>query len=113
MGFPQVWQEYELAPLRALVEDEDMGSMEPGGEGPCVVEGMYAPPKLLWRSIVASMQGLRFGGGPPVGQDQFAQLPLPHLQPPGLCLHMLCVLFSSKALRMHLIVHETPLVGRS
>ena len=78
----QVWQEYELAPLRALIEEEDLGGVD-SPDGPCPVEGAFAPPKLLWRSIVASMQGLRFGGGPPVGQDQFAQLPLPHLQPPG------------------------------
>ena len=82
-----MWQNFELVPLRALVREEDMSNAVPG-EGARSSSasgqwGRFAPPKLLWRSIVASMQGLRFGGAPAVGQDQFAQLPLPHLQPAG------------------------------
>jgi hypothetical protein len=92
----QVWQDFELAPLRALVREEDMSNAAPGegarsssGSGGAK-SGAFAPPKLLWRSIVASMQGLRFGGSPAVGQDQYAQLLLPHLQPAGVCPAPVC-----------------------
>lgn len=70
----QVWHEYELAPLRALVKDEDLSNAVPG-EGPRSREAMFAPPKLLWRSVLASLQGLTVApGGPPVGQDAFVLL---------------------------------------
>ncbi|KAK9917745.1 hypothetical protein WJX75_007749 [Coccomyxa subellipsoidea] len=70
----QVWHEYELAPLRALVKDEDLSNAVPG-EGVRSKEGMFAPPKLLWRSVLASLQGLTVAqGGPPVGQDSFVLL---------------------------------------
>ncbi|BDA48717.1 hypothetical protein COCOBI_12-3990 [Coccomyxa sp. Obi] len=70
----QVWHEYELAPLRALVKDEDLSNAVPG-EGPRSKEAMFAPPKLLWRSVLASLQGLTVApGGPPVGQDAFVLL---------------------------------------
>jgi hypothetical protein len=64
------------------MREEDVSNLAPG-EGPRGREGMFAPPKLLWRSIMASLQGLHAGaGGPPVGQDKLAQLP--HLQPGAL-----------------------------
>ncbi|CAL8463418.1 g2952 [Coccomyxa elongata] len=70
----QVWHEYELAQLRALVNDEDLSNAVPG-EGPRSKEAMFAPPKLLWRSVLASLQGLTVApGGPPVGQDAFVLL---------------------------------------
>lgn len=70
----QVWHEYELAPLRALVKDEDISNVLPG-EGARSKEGMFAPPKLLWRSILASLQGIASAGaGQSVGQDAFILL---------------------------------------
>ncbi len=70
----QVWHEYELSPVRALVVDEDLSNTEPG-EGTRSKEGMFAPPKLLWRSVLASLQGLTVEkGGPSVGQDAFVSL---------------------------------------
>ncbi len=70
----QVWQKYELSTLRALVKWEDLSNAVPG-EGPRSKEAMFAPPKLLWRSLLASVQGLTVApGGVPVGQDALVLL---------------------------------------
>ena len=59
-----MWQDFELAPLRALVQEEDGSNVQPGqgARGSAAADARFAPPKLLWRSIVASMQVQRLPG---------------------------------------------------
>lgn len=97
----QAWLEYELAPLRALVKDEDVSNLSPG-EGPRGRSGMFAPPRLLWRGIMASLQGLRPPAqpGPPIGQDEFIQPP--HLLP-GASMLLLCCECNRCALLMQMV----------
>ena len=80
---PQAWCDYEVAKLRELSSAQ--GQEQAPEEASPSAKQMFDRSKLVWRHILASLNGLKSGLklGVNVGQDEIAGLP--HLTAEGAC----------------------------
>lgn len=78
----QAWCDYEIASLRKLGSTGPSGAQAPE-EAPPGARKMFDKSKLVWRHILASLNGLKSGLklGSTIGQGETAGLP--HLQKEG------------------------------